>query len=152
MLMKLLNFFGLIIVLTVLMACSSADSDADTTEGTIECLVDGQLWKATSVTALQDFEKLTIAGFDGSGNDIGLYVPNSKLKAGTTFPITDTGNGIIVSANNYTKAGVGDFYVKEGTMTITNASSNSAEGTFSFKAIEKGVTINITNGKFSVKY
>lgn len=151
--MKTLRWLSLMLVSMLMWACPAAQPDASAPVGTIECLVDGQAWNAKNVTALQDFEKLTVVGTDGNDNDIGLYIPNSKLKAGTTFPISDTGNGIIVAANNYTKAGVGDFYVKDGTMTITNASPNNADGTFSFKGTNnKGVTIEITKGKFSVTY
>jgi hypothetical protein len=149
--MKTLQLLCLIVIAALALACES-NTDESAAEGTVECLLDGQLWQAKNVTALQDFEKLTIVGSDGKDSDIGLYIPNSKLKSGTTFPLTDTGNGIIVSANNFTKAGSGDYYVKEGTMTITNASSNKAEGTFSFKGTNNGVTLNITQGKFSVVY
>jgi Family of unknown function (DUF6252) len=152
-----MKFFKILIIsfLALNTACEEEEEPQGQMQGTIECNIDGQAWKATSTVAgQQDFEKLTLLGFDGKGANIALYIPNSKLKSGETFELAATGKGIIASVTKFTKADGKDFYVNTGSINITNADAAAmkVEGTFNFRSVEGGVTLNVTNGRFSVNY
>lgn len=151
--MKMLRLFSFIFFVMTNIACNDEETPQGLMNGSIECDVDGQPWKATNtVTALKDFEKLTIIGRDGKEGGIALYIPNSGLKAGTTIELAATGKGIIVAANKFTKTDGKEFYVMTGTITINNATTNKAEGTFNFQGGDNGAVINIDKGKFSVDF
>jgi uncharacterized protein with LGFP repeats len=150
--MKLLKLL-MTVVLTINVACQEEEEPQGQMQGSIECNIDGQAWKATNTVAgQQDFEKLTIIGRDGKGAGIALYIPNSELKAGSTIKLAATGMGIIAAATKFTKADGKEFYVTTGSIVVTNAVNKKVEGNFDFKSIEGGTTLNVTNGRFSVSY
>lgn len=137
-------------IVTVVGGCSSSSNS--TGSNSMTAIVGSENWSATTVEATNINNVIVIGGLNATGTiqirlqTFGITQPGTvHIAAGQPHTAILYENGSLYSAN---------AIVGSGTINFSKLTSQEAEGTFSFTAInnDKQQSRSVTNGKFSVRF
>lgn len=146
--MKKLGFLLLAVVLLV-----SCSEDVQELLPSMTATIDGKEWVSTVRATVQNDDKFVITGTALSqetlvitinGTSTGLYEFEPPLKLQCLAAYKETASADIQGSLAI------EGYVN---LTEVNTSARNISGTFEFKILKEGATLNVSNGKFSrIKY
>jgi hypothetical protein len=127
--------------------------------GSMSCSIDGKIFTASEVGAVNVFGLVSITGDEkSSGTTVTLGMDSNDAKAGKSIDVGDISGGSFgssLTAVTIIKNGKEtQFAASTGTIIIASASKSEVSGTFNFTATDltgSNKDIKITNGKFSAK-
>ncbi len=154
---KLINIFLSLVVFFTVSCSDSSTNTSDSSPDYFEVFIDGQKWTADNTlqaVMLYDNLKITARKTDSQkGNERIEITFKSPTNGKTGVFVSNPVMGDWVTYQNDNIAPLMQVS-KSGNYTITNYTSNSIEGTFSFSAdkITESGTSEFTSGKFKVKF
>jgi len=147
----LLSLTAVILILTT--SCKKEDDNPTPSGGTMTLKADGTDWSATlAVMAVNSGGIITVTGSDSNAHQAQVTVMGSSTG---TYQIVQGGAN---SCRWTTGLGQNDTYsangiIGSGSITITELTSTSVSGTFSFQGVNTAQnTVSVTEGQFSANF